>query len=125
MTRAPAARAMSGVASREPSSTTTGSTGIPQASTGRRASTSPMASSSSRATTIAAQRPLGGLHGGTAGSRTGTSGHPRAPDGASTPSRLAAVVASSSTDRGSALTAPGSAPLPHTTNGTGVSPQSR
>ncbi len=58
--------------------------------------------------------------------RTGhSSGRPRAAAGAGIPSSSAIVTASSQTERGSRETAPGSAPRPQTTKGTGRSPQSR
>ena len=84
-----------------------------------------MRGSSSRATTIARQRSVGSRACSRETSRTGTSGSPRAADGASTPSRSQTVEASSQTERCPRLTAPGTAPFPHTTNGTGRSPQSR
>jgi hypothetical protein len=66
-----------------------------------------------------------GPAGSTPESSTGTSGRPRAAAGAATPSNRATVTPTSNTDRGSRDTAPGRAPAPHTTNGTGRSPQSR
>ena len=74
------------------------------------------------ASEAASGRPAGAP---TLASRAGTSGRPRAADGRSTPSRSAIVAASSSTERGSRLVVPGTAPSPQTTNGTGLSPQSR
>ena len=71
-----------------------------------------------------ASPPLGRSQPGTqrapAGPRTAAAAAPRA-----APSRREIVAASSSTERGSRETAPGSAPSPQTTNGTGRSPQSR
>jgi hypothetical protein len=61
----------------------------------------------------------------TESSSAGTIALPRAAAGARTPSNRDTVAASSSTERGSREIAPGSAPSPQTTNGTGRSPQSR
>ena len=137
---------MSAVASREPSSTRSTSTGSPHASAGTPPRTCPTAASSSRATTIAKQRRAGsaaaaagrapgssacgstarrGRAGSTPGSSEGTSGRPRAAFGDGIPSSVEIVCASSSTERGSSEIAPGTAPRPQTTNGTGRSPQSR
>ncbi len=115
---------MAAVESREPSSTSRTSTGIPQASRGSPASTRPTAGSSSRATTTASARPAEAPC-SMQGSSSGTIGRPRAAAGASTPSSDDTVAASSHTERGSRLTAPARAPAPQTTNGTGRSPQSR
>jgi hypothetical protein len=91
------------------------------------ASMRPTTGSSSLATTMARQRVAdASAHAGsTRASSAGTSGRPRAASGCGTPSRRAIVAASSSTERGSRETVPGSAPSPQTTNGTGRSPQSR
>ena len=97
---------------------------MPQAWRGTPASTPVMAPSSSWAGRMARQRRPGGFR-STAGLRAGTSERPRAAAGRSTPSRSAIVPASSSTERGSGLVVPGTAPAPQTTNGTGLSPQSR
>ena len=111
---------------------------MPQASPGTAASTRPMACCSSRATTIVRQRAPAAAPGSPpavrgrsrpdpadSASAAGSSGRPRAAAGASTPSSRETVAASSSTERGSRTTAPGAAPRPQSTNGTGRSPQSR
>ena len=146
---------MRAVPSREPSSTRSTSTASPHALAGMPPTTAPTAASSSRATTIARHReprfsstvlPTSAICGpkqdspentppssplpfgraaSTPGSSTGTSGRPRAAVGAATPSSLETVAPTSNTDRASPDTAPARAPSPHTTNGTGRSPQSR
>ncbi len=112
-TVAPPSRASSAVASAEPSSTTSVSTGSPQATRGSRSSTRPIDASSSRARTIASARsPAATAWPSMAGSSAGTSGRPRAAAGGSTPRSADSVRASSRTERGSWLTAPGVAPAP-------------
>ena len=95
-----------------------------------RRATPPTAASSSRATTIARQRPASAATPIASTDRVLTrarSGRPRAGLGGCRHARAGArcVAASSSTERGSRETAPGTAPAPQTTNGTGRSPQSR
>ena len=125
---------MSGVASREPSSTRSTSTASPHASLrqpakhradGRLLVARDDDRQASRSGWSTAARQVGASGAGDR-SAVGSSGRPRAAAGAGTPQQLRR---SSAPARGPsaarAETAPGTAPRPQTTNGTGRSPQSR